>query len=205
MRTVARTLPALLGLLAVGIAPAPAAGEMRSVQLKTNLCKTTGGGKFVDIPGFPGEKIDRRLLPDIRWMKRNYLIFITDGFAMSGHAANGEHPLGLATDIVPHRSRGGTWGKIDRLAEKAEPRQDRPRLPWRWVGYDGDAGHGRGHHLHLSCSHNANTTPGKPARWVLTRRCPTTPDGTSPDSGGISTQRESGLLAGLAPAIPERN
>ena len=30
-------------------------------------------------PGFPGEKIDRRLLPDIRWMKHRYDILITDG------------------------------------------------------------------------------------------------------------------------------
>lgn len=200
----ARSLPALFAVLGLGIATGSAHGEMRSVQLKKNLCKTTGGGKFVDIPGFPGEKIDRRLLPDIRWMKRNYSIFITDGYARYGHAANGEHPIGLATDIVPHRNRGGTWGKIDRLAEKVEPRQNRPMLPWRWVGYNGDAGHGRGAHLHLSWSHSSNTTPGKPARWVLTRKCPKTPDGTG-DGGGISTQRGSDPLAGIAAAVPERS
>jgi hypothetical protein len=39
------------------------------------------------------------------------------------------------------------------------------------VGYDGDAGHGRGHHLHLSWEHSA-TKAGKPAESVYTMRCP---------------------------------
>lgn len=201
--TFARTalLCVVLGAVALGAPSAQA--EMRSKQLGKNLCKTTGGGKFVGIPGFPGERIDRRLLADIAWMRRRYDIFITDGYALSGHAANGEHPIGLAADIVP--SRSGSWNKIDRLARKAEPSQNRPRLPWRWVGYDGDAGHGRHHHLHLSWAHSLRTRPGRPARWVLTRKCPKAPDGGGQDGGGISTRSGSDPYAGLAPPVPERS
>ena len=46
-------------------------------------------------------------------MKRRYDIFITDGYSTDpAHARNGEHPIGLATDIVPNREKGGTWRKI---------------------------------------------------------------------------------------------
>jgi diketogulonate reductase-like aldo/keto reductase len=54
-------------------------------------------------------------------MRRNYEIFITDGYSTAHyHAPNGEHPIGLALDIVPYRSRGGTWRKITELAKLAE-------------------------------------------------------------------------------------
>ena len=125
--------------------------------------KINGGGRIVPIPGFPGERIDRRLLRDIAWMKRKYKIHVTDGYALSGHAADGEHPLGVGLDIVP--GRGGTWSDIDRLARWAEPRQNRPRAPFRWVGYNGDANHGRGHHLHLSWNHGPARF-GRPPGWV---------------------------------------
>jgi hypothetical protein len=205
---------AVVALAAAGFLALPAQGEMRSVEISRHLCETTGGGKFVDIPGFPGEKIDRRLLRDIRWMKRRYKIFITDGYAMSGHAPNGEHPIGLALDIVPNRAAGGGWNYIDRLANLAEPQQNQPRPPWRWVGYNGDSGHGRGHHLHLSYMHSP-TDPGDPARKVWTRHCPDQPDGGGDggggDSGGISAQKTSSSGGGLsardwelmAPVVPE--
>jgi hypothetical protein len=122
-----------------------------------------GKGKIVGIPGFPGERIDRRLLKDIAWMKRKYKIRVTDGYALSGHAENGEHPIGVAVDIVP--GPGGSWNDIDRLAKWAEPRQNAPRAPFRWVGYNGDANHGRGHHLHLSWNHGS-AKRGRPPSWV---------------------------------------
>ena len=108
----------------------------------------TGGGRFVAIPGAPGETIDRRLLADIAYLQRRYRVHIVAGYARTGHAKRGEHPIGLAVDIVP--GPGGSWADVDRLARWAEPRQNRPRSPFRWVGYDGDRNHGRGHHLHLS-------------------------------------------------------
>jgi hypothetical protein len=164
-------LAALAAVVAIALTGL-AAARMKSTKIGPGLCQTTGGGKIVDIPGFPGEMIDRRLLTDIRRLVRRYKIFVTDGYSLSDvHAANGEHPLGLALDIVPNVAKGGSWSRIDRLAAWAEPEADKPRPPFRWVGYDGDANHGRGHHLHLSWSHSV-TTPGRTARTVYTRRCP---------------------------------
>ena len=127
--------------------------------------RVTSAGRFVPIPGFPGERIDSRLLADIAYLRREYRIKVTDGYALSGHDRNGEHPLGLALDIVP--GRGGSWEDVDRLARWAEPKQGQARAPFRWVGYDGDKDHGRGNHLHLSWDHSA-ARPGSPAAWVTT-------------------------------------
>jgi hypothetical protein len=185
-------LAALAGL-AGGVATVASAGgstdEMVSTQLDKHLCKTKGGGKFVKIPGFPGEKIDRRLLPDIAWMVDKYNLFITDGYSTDPvHARNGEHPIGLAADIVPNKSKGGTWRRVTKLARKAEPHQNEPIPPWRWVGYNGDAGHGRGNHLHLSWSHNLHTKPKHPVRTVYTRECPDDSAVTSEEpSGGVGS------------------
>lgn len=165
---------ALTAALAL-VAATPAAGKMQSTRISRHLCKTVGGGRFVRIPHFPGEKIDRRLLTDIRWMERHYDIFITDGLSLDPvHAAAGEHPIGLATDIVPNTAKGGTWNDIADLAHLAEPQQNAPIPPWRWVGWNGDAGHGRGNHLHLSWMHS-DAQPGHVARVVYTRKCPTPP------------------------------
>lgn len=88
---------------------------------------------------------------------------ITDGYARGGHAPHGEHPIGAAVDIVP--GPGGSWNDVDRLARFAEPRQNHPRAPWRWVGYNGDYNHGRGNHLHLSWVH-APARAGHTASWI---------------------------------------
>jgi hypothetical protein len=168
---VALALVAALALAAAGFAKV----RMQSTKLGPRLCETTGGGKFVPIPDFAGEKIDRRLLADIKWIERRYPIFVTDGYSMDDvHAANGEHPIGLALDIVPNKAEGGRWNDIDRLAKWAEPRQDHTRPPFRWVGWNGDANHGdprhcrvsRGcpPHLHLSGSH----TPARPRHLART-------------------------------------
>ncbi|MFN8151402.1 MAG: hypothetical protein U0R24_09800 [Solirubrobacterales bacterium] len=150
----------------------PSQAKMSSQKIDRNVCLTTGGGKIVPIPGFPGERIDRRLLNDIKYLQKRFKIFITDGYSGDPvHAANGEHPMGLALDIVPNTAAGGTWNDIDALARMAEPSQDHPVAPFRWVGYDGDAGHGRGNHLHLSWNHS-DTKPGTIADSVYTLRCP---------------------------------
>ena len=167
-----------LAVLAAGAIAAPS--TMQSTKLGPRLCETTGGGKFVRIPGFPGERIDRRLLTDIRWIEQRYPIFITDGYSLDPvHAESGEHPIGLALDIVPNTAEGGRWSDITALAHWAEPRQNHPRTPFRWVGYNGDAGHGRGNHLHLSWSHST-ARPGHPAKTVDTIRCPIPSDTTAP-------------------------
>ncbi len=159
------------GLLVAGVA-AVGVAKMRTERIDQRLCQTTGGGRFVAIPGFPGERIDRRLLRDVRWMVRRYKVFITDGFSTDPiHSAKGEHPIGLALDIVPNKAAGGRWRDVSRLARWAEPRQNQPRPPFRWVGYNGDPNHGRGHHLHLSWAHSPAKF-GKPARTVYSIRCP---------------------------------
>lgn len=194
-----RRITALWRLGAVALAATllvaiPAAdGAMRSKKLNNRLCETTGGGRFVKIPGFPGERIDRRLLRDIRWMRKRWPIFITDGHSTDPvHSANGEHPLGLALDIVPHRAEGGRWRHITRLANWAEPNQNQPRMPFRWVGYDGDAGHGRGHHLHLSWSHSPAKF-NRPARTVWTVKCPTRPKTTDDTKDGSNSGPTGGM------------
>jgi hypothetical protein len=233
--TPSRRIRALIALplvvLVAGAMACPAAAEMRSTVIDRHLCKTVHGGRFVPIPAFPGEKIDRRLLPDIRWMQRRFDIFITDGYSTDPvHAAGGEHPIGLATDIIPNAAKDGTWRQIGVLAHKAEPKRDHPIPPWRWVGWNGDPGHGRGNHLHLSWMHSP-AKPRHPARVVYTRKCPTLPDkpppppspakpkpvtgGTSPSgtrhrtggpSGGVSPPRLPHRLAvRLAPVVPEDN
>lgn len=177
MRIPPKSVALVLAAVAVaaGAVAAVTLGAMRSTKIDHRLCETVGGGRFVPIPGFPGERIDRRLLRDVRYLVRRYDIFVTDGYSTAPyHAKNGEHPIGLALDIVPNELEGGSWRKITRLARWAEPRRNRPRLPFRWVGYNGDKGHGRGDHLHLSWAHS-ETKPRDPARTVYTIRCPGDP------------------------------
>jgi hypothetical protein len=140
-----------------------------------------GGGRFVPIPGQSWARVDRRILPDVLYLIRRYRVRVGDGFALVGHERFGEHPLGLAVDLYP--GPGGSWRQVARLAKWAEPRQNRTRPPWRWVGWNGDANHGdpqhckirRGcaPHLHLSWSHSPGK-PGRPVRkvWVFDVRRP---------------------------------
>jgi hypothetical protein len=223
------TLFTLAGIAALIVA-APAPGTMRVKQLEPHLCKVVNGGRFVRIPGFPGEKVDRRLLPDIHWMVRKFHIFITDAYSTDPvHAGSGEHPIGLATDIVPNTAKGGTWNDIAQLHRLAEPHQNEPIMPWRWVGWNGDPGHGRGNHLHLSWSHS-DTKPRHPARVVYTRICPEPPGdpgtpqhhhrhhaghqgdgsggvsgGNGDGSGGIGSSKAGRAveIGRLAPIVPE--
>jgi len=206
MRSRSRRRPIVLlaaaAVVVAGVLAAAALGEMKSTKLEPRLCETTGGGRFVKIPGFPGEKIDRRLLADIEYLVERYDIFITDGYSTSKvHAKKGEHPIGLALDIVPDTSRTKRWRKVTRLAKWAEPKQNHPRPPFRWVGYNGDVGHGRGDHLHLSWSHSP-TEPKDPARTVYTIRCPEASDGSDPDgSGGVGSK----IRAMQRTAVPEKH
>jgi hypothetical protein len=138
--------------------------------------KLTGHGRFVKVPGQGGVRVDRRILPDVLYLIRKYKVRVKAGLATKGHVPGGEHPLGLATDLVP--GPGGSWHLVAKAAKWAEPRQNHPRFPWRWVGFDGDFNHGDpAHckiskgchpHLHLSWRHS----PGKrlhPVRtvWVF--------------------------------------
>ena len=164
---IARELMRASGALMTDAAAAGACAAIDAPALSGGVQRVVGGGRIVAIPGQPGELIDERILPDVLWIIQTFRARVTDGYATTGHAADGEHPLGLGVDLVP--GPGGSWEDIDRLAQLAEPTQNQPRPPWRWVGYNGDTGHGRGHHLHLSWQHGPGR-PGNrpPAAWVLT-------------------------------------
>jgi hypothetical protein len=122
----------------------------------------TGGGRLDEIPGHTWARVDRRILPDVLFFIRRYRVQVEEGYGTIGHEPFGEHPLGLAVDIVP--GPGGTWDDVSRLARWAEPRQNHPRRPFRWVGWNGDFNHGHpsvckprlgcAPHLHLSWSHS---------------------------------------------------
>jgi hypothetical protein len=133
----------------------------------------TGGGRWVEIPGQTWARVDRRILPDVLYLIRRYHVQIWEGYGTIGHEPFGEHPLGLAVDVLP--GPGGTWDDVSRIAHWAEPRQNHPRAPFRWVGWNGDFNHGHpsvckprlgcAPHLHLSWSHSP-TAPRHIARSV---------------------------------------
>ena len=186
-----------------------------------------GTGEIVPIPASipheEGDMVDRRIIPNLRWIAQRYPIYVTDGYSgqlPSGehagcdncHTRGSDHHNGLAVDIVP--VGGGTkcdanWTAITRLALWAEPLPGKPAPPFRWVGYEGDAGHGCGHHLHLSWNHAVvpefqvaewvevfPVGPPKPGAEKPPRKkrsaAPKPPPGPS---GGISTVRTGGLGA----------
>lgn len=184
-------------------------------------------GKIVPIPASipheAGDMVDQRILPNLRWIAQRYPIYVTDGYSgplPSGehagcdecHTKGSDHYNGLAVDLVPLGAGtkcDAAWTPITNLALWAEPVQGKPAPPFRWVGYDGDAGHGCGHHLHLSWNHAVvpqfqlaewvevfpvgpivppETGGEKPARKK--RPAPKAPPGPP---GGISTVRAGGL------------
>ena len=124
--------------------------------------RPTGGGKFVAIPGFPGEKIDRRLLDDIAWLEALQDLHhrrLLDGRRPLGQRRAPARP-GARHRPQPGRGRHLERHRPPRRLGRAASRTS-PARPFRWVGYDGDANHGRGHHLHLSWSHST-AKPGDP-------------------------------------------
>jgi RTX calcium-binding nonapeptide repeat (4 copies) len=143
------------------------------------LMRVSGAGRWVPIPGQTWARVDRRILVDVLYLVRRYKVRISEGFGTAGHEPFGEHPLGLAVDVEP--GAGGTWAGVSRLARWAEPRQNHPRAPFRWVGWNGDFNHGHpsvckpsracAPHLHLSWAHS-RTPPRHVARsvWVFAVR-----------------------------------
>lgn len=149
----------------------------------TNARTVYATGKIVPIPASipheEGDMVDRRILPDLRWISEHFPIYVTDGYSgpLPGggragcnrcHTRHSDHYNGLAVDLVPEGGDSkcdSSWLPITKLAHWAEPVQNKPRPPFRWVGYDGDAGHGCGNHLHLSWNH-AMVAEYRPAEWV---------------------------------------
>lgn len=218
----------ILCAAALCLATAPLAAAKEAPPSETRL--VYGPAKIVPIPdSIPheaGDMIDARLLPDLRWIAQRYPIYVTDGYSgpLPGggwagchgcHTAGSDHYNGLAVDIVPLVPSGrcdAKWTAITRLARWAEPVQNKPVLPFRWVGYDGDAGHGCGHHLHLSWNHAAAKRYAT-APWVEVFPAPELEGAAKPrgkkvkkvkrtskapagPSGGISQYKTGGIGAG---------
>lgn len=221
-------LEALAALILVGLAVwavtrASAGPDPEGPPQPTKLVYATG--KIVPIPASiphePGDMVDRRILPDLLWIAKRYPIYVTDGY--SGPLPNGKHVgcdechvrgsdhyNGVAVDLVPvddTTTCGPNWAPITRLAHWAEPVQNEPRPPFRWVGYEGDAGHGCGNHLHLSWNH-AEAAQFQLAEWVETfptgpgeaalpkpRKHPTPPPAPPGPPGGYGQAQTGGLAA----------
>jgi hypothetical protein len=208
-----------LAIFALSLAPlfAVCAYSQAAVIPATKLLY--GAGVIVPIPASipheEGDMVDKRILPDLRWIAKRYPILVTDGY--SGPLPNGEHAgchgchtrgsdhyNGLAVDLVPLNGDGkcdSTWAAMTRLALWAEPVQNRPRAPFRWVGYDGDAGHGCGNHLHLSWNH-APAAQFTLAQWVevfaagargIAPTAPPKPPAPPRPSGGIAQASTGGV------------
>lgn len=165
-----------LTLLALGMASTASAGPASTRVVHAQ-------GAIVPIPASvphqEGAMIDSRIVPDLRWIAAHFPIYVDEGYSgplpngehagcRGCHARHSDHYNGLAVDIVPlHWSDkcDASWRGVTRLAHWAEPQQNKPLPPFRWVGYEGDAGHGCGNHLHLSWEH-APAPRFQLAEWV---------------------------------------
>jgi hypothetical protein len=203
-------LSALAGFVANAAAAPP--GPTRIVHTPGTLVEIPAA-----VPHEAGDMIDSRVVSDLRWLAARYPIFVTDGYSgpladgehvgCDGcHVANSDHLNGVAVDLVPTEDTttcGPNWAPITRLALWAEPVQEEPAAPFRWVGYEGDAGHGCGNHLHLSWNH-APAKPYELAEWVevfpvtpgaarKARRRPAAPAAPPAPKGGASGATTGGL------------
>jgi hypothetical protein len=130
-----------------------------------------GAQWLMPVPG-TGALCDRRIVDDVVWILDTYHALVGDCYAASGHEAGGEHPLGLAVDLVP--ARDGSWDLLGKLAHDMGWREscaasgcaNQMPKPFRFIGWNGYPGHGAGDHIHLSWQHSS----GVPATTVYTLR-----------------------------------
>jgi Transglycosylase SLT domain len=153
------------GPLLGGLPSLPAGAGSHSQSL-------TGRKWLAPVPGTNAE-CDRRIVRDVVYLLRKYRMALGDCFDMTGHAINGEHPLGLAIDVVP--ARGGSWDLLDKAARDLGWRascaqsgcRDALPAPMVFIGWNGFPGHGAGDHLHVSWG-SSGASPGTPAKTVKT-------------------------------------
>ena len=141
------------------------------------------GRWLAPVPG-TDERCDARIVDDVLYLVHRFGLTVTACFAASGHDVHGEHPLGLAIDVVPvGRQLGphaggsaavrlepdlrGDWMRRRRPPSHARrplqrlPRSRRPRaLPSR----------PRARRICTSRGRTAPTEPLSPAPWVEQRR-----------------------------------
>jgi|SRR5215216_1042513 len=175
---------AIAAVALVALCAAPIVSALRDSPGPTHI--NDSRGRFVRIPNriphADGAYIDKRIVRNLSWIARHFRIYVTEGFAgrlpngkkvgcPQCHVQNSEHKIGLATDIVPlHNDYKGKcnqrWASVTKLAKWAEPHQNEPLPPFRWVGYNGDEDHGCGNHLHLSWNHHWRYRKFHPSKWV---------------------------------------
>jgi hypothetical protein len=204
-------LPVLVAALAACLSLLAPASSSAQASVPFPLHVDFSKGQIVpvpaDIPHNEGAMVDDRIIPDLRYLAGKYHLYVVEGYAgyLHGygqvgcrkcHVSDSDHFRGLATDLIPLNWDGHgcdrSWRPVTRLAKWAEPRQNYPRLPFRWVGYNGDVDHGCGNHLHLSWTY-APTKKFHVADWVQVFDPPSTGDTTStgtPQTGGAQTERE---------------
>ena len=136
------------------------------------------GRWLAPVPG-TNVRCDARIVDDVLYLIHRFGLTVTACFAASGHDVHGEHPLGLAVDVVPS---DGDWERTAATASffgwtpacAAIGCANNVRPPMRVVLYNGYPGHGdTGHcrppacapHLHLSWMHGT-AAPLTPAPWV---------------------------------------
>jgi hypothetical protein len=122
---------------------------------------------------------DSRIVPDVVALLRRYRLAAGDCFSLTGHALDGEHPLGLGLDVTP--GPGGSWDLVAQAAQDLGWRASCGASgcagllpsPFRFIGYNGYPGHGDpahaggNAHMHLSWQHTP-AAPGTPAARVQT-------------------------------------
>jgi hypothetical protein len=127
---------------------------------------------LVSLPGFPGERCDARIVPDVVELVRAFRIHVSDCYGGAPHAHKGEHPLGLAIDASPV---DGDWRRTEALrhfgwSERCAKAGCPGAGPFRVVLYNGFPGHGDPSHstrphIHLSWQHGP-AAPHTRAPWV---------------------------------------
>jgi hypothetical protein len=134
-----------------------------------------GGSWLATVPG-TGIQCDRRIVPNVVTILARYHAHLTACYAPTGHASDGEHPLGLAVDLVPQPP--STWAQMERLARDSGWREScatsgcagQTHTAFRFVGYNGYPGHGdpsyAGTNAHLHLSWNWSGDHGPPAASV---------------------------------------
>jgi len=135
-----------------------------------------GGSRWLaPVPG-TSATCDRRIVRDVVMLMRRYRLALNDCFALTGHQADGEHPLGLGTDLVP--GPGGSWPRVAQLARDLGWREScaasgcagQLPSPMRFIGWNGYPGHGdpahagQDAHLHLSWEHTPAAAGTPPER-----------------------------------------
>jgi hypothetical protein len=104
-----------------------------------------GGSWLATVPG-TGIQCDRRIVPNVATILERYHAHLTACYAASGHASDGEHPLGLAVDLVPQPP--SSWAQMERLARDSGWREScatsgcagQTGTAFRFVGYNGYVG-----------------------------------------------------------------